>query len=249
MKRDPGGTLTAICMLIPMVAVPWFAIRGTQDLPSIQSRSDESSELSYTDFETPEGDLTEAPPFPSGTSTVEANPAASDGIEWEDPFGDGSPEGPVEPSQPFGTSPPAPTPTAPPSMAAADFDEFDDSSSLGAPSGGLGGGQVFPGEPRELPDSRAQSAVDPPILLAGQSKTAPPPKNDVTAQWKGMIRQLEGVGMRNYRVETTEDRSEYFFTAFFQDGPALRRIEGQGTHPLTALQSTVKQVREWRRAQ
>lgn len=236
MKRDPGGTLTTICMLIPMVAVPWFAIRGTQDLPSAQSQAGDTEALSYTDFETPEADLEDAPPFPGGNTQLLENDTPSEGgIDW-DPF-DPSPFDPQSATQPRDKVADA--------GAAA--------GSAGDASGGLGGAQVRPGTPGTVEDARpfAPPTNPPPqpgvpAKQASHSQPKSPAANSVTGQWKGMIRQLEDVGMRNYRVETTEDRSKYFVIAFFPDGPALRRIEGQGQHPLTALQDAVKQVRELR---
>ena len=244
MKRDPGGTLTAICMLIPMIAVPWFAIRGTQDLPSIQSQpEDAESELSYTDFETSNDSLADAPPFPSGDSTVLAdNDSLDDGFDWDrpDPFD----------ASTFDPSPADSQPASPP--PARRNEPADPGAAFGEPASGLGSADVWPGEPRELSEAdslgsptNAPPRRDPNVRPVGVNPERPA-ANDVTARWKLMISQLERAGMRNYRVETTEDRSVYFVTAFFQHGPTLQRIEGQGKHPLTALQSVVTQFRESR---
>ncbi len=233
MKRDPGGTLTTICMLIPMVAVPWFAIRGTQDLPTAQNQVSDTEALSYTDFETPDADLESAPPFPGGNTTLLENATPPEGgIDW-DPF-DPSPFDPQSSTQP------------PEKVAAA----RDAAGSARDKSSGLGGAQVRPGSPGTVYEDRLSTSPKPavPAKLTSQSQLESPATSNVTTQWKDMIRQLEDAGMRNYRVETTEDRSKYFVTAFFPDGTTLQRIEGQGQHPLTALRHAVQQVREWRSA-
>ncbi len=265
MNSDSGGTLTAIFMLIPLVAVPYFAIRGTQDLPdSIPSLNDTLGPDGTTDtgegipfastvgFErtTAEdslGAMDDAAPFPSDESTIVTNPSSSlgGGGGFSDPFATGDESVPP-------ISPPASlsaTPAADDSFEAMERELQQHRAGLNTGSG-LGAAQVSRGVPKSVGSgSRNLQASS-----ISHSQPAPPPatttpaapSSGVTAKWNAMVGQLKTVGMRNYRVESTADRSVYYVTAFFPDGVTIRRFEGEGKHPLHALASVVDQVNEWR---
>jgi hypothetical protein len=227
MQSDSSGTFTAIFMLIPLVAVPYFAIRGTKDLnglPSVSGQDevafdssdgfDDGSDASFGG---------EAPPFPSDEPLVMNEPAGSVGSSsdgWPDPFG--SPQ-PV----PFGT-------------------ELADGGSIG---------DQLDRQQQKLGRNNLDGTSS---LLSGEESdsapvenvlhTEPQSKSEVARRWEAGIQNLRTAGMQNYRVESLRDKSMYFVSAFFpgQSG-VMRRFEGEGKHPLNALQSVTEQVANWRR--
>lgn len=226
MKSDSGGTVTAIFMLIPLVAVPYFAIRGTADIQGrLPSLTGEDVAFASTDgFEETSASMDDAPPFPAGESVVvNGNETGTEEGDWGDPF---------ESNGNNGDS----------GSGGIDFGGTDANSldTVGRRlRSGLGGAEVRPGFPGATPAS-PETRVSP----ASGSKTT---KLTVAEQWESGIRKLKSAGMRNYRVESLRDKSMYFVTAFFpgQDG-VMRRFEGEGKHPLDALRSVMRQVTELR---
>ncbi len=222
MKSESSGTVTAIFMLIPLVAVPYFAIRGTKDIQGrIPSLSGEDVAFASTDgFEDAGASMDDAPPFPGDDSVVlEHNePGAQAG--WSDPFAGESNR----------------------SQGVAGFSD-DITNSLNTHrdrhQGGLGGTTVSGGS-----TAREPTRPQPPTRTVGQTKRS---DSTVATQWEDGISKLRSNGMRNYRVESLRDKSMYFVTAFFpgQEG-VMRRFEGEGKHPLDALRSVMQQVSEFR---
>lgn len=235
MQSESTGTLTAICMLIPLVSVPYFAIRGTQDLDGKLPSLDGADEVAFASTEG-FGEATlgesDAPPFPSGDSVVVEAPGATTGADWSNPF-DGAKEA-VNNAVKAGEGA---------------FSEFttDVSDALDQQRdrarSGLGGATVrngFPGGP---------TTHDVPAVRASSSRSEPTtPRSGVAAEWEAGIARLKNAGMRNYRVESLKDKSVYYVTAFFPDSNSgvNLRVEGEGPHPLTALRSVLQQIEERR---
>lgn len=219
MQSESSGTVTAIFMLIPLVAVPYFAIRGTSDIKGrLPSLSGEDVAFASTDgFEETSASMDDAPPFPSGDS-VNVNPSESGTTDsdWGDPFASGGDSGEA-------------------SFGEGVTDALDNLRQRAR--GGLGGAEVRPGFQTREPNKPGV-----PSRTVSDSRTV-----TVAEQWESGIRKLKAAGMRNYRVESLRDKSLYFVTAFFpgQDG-VMRRFEGEGKHPLDALRSVMRQVTELR---
>lgn len=226
MHSQSGGTFTAICMLIPLVAVPYFAIRGTHDLdgslPSLSGK-DEIAFASTGDFvESSAQGLaaasdSDAPPFPTDDSVVMEPPldvpATSD--DWS--------------SNPFEKA--NETASSLRDSVNSSFNEFrNELPAQPTPgSSGLADAQVRTGSTQQSP----------PIHRISQNRTT-----DVKTEWRALIDRLKSDGMRNYRVETVPDKSVYYVTAFFPNprSGVTRRYEGEGRHPLVALRSVMQQV-------
>lgn len=230
MQSESTGTLTAICMLIPLVSVPYFAIRGTQDLngnlPSLDG-TDDVAFASTTGLN--DESLDDAPPFPSGDSILVDSAAPAGATGWSDPF-DTTQTAPVEDHTGVGD--------AFTELKSDVSDRLDEHSNRA--QSGLGGATVTGGS-----QTGQLKARELPIKPVSDSRAS---KSGVAAQWEQGVAQLKAVGMRNYRVESLQDKSIYYVSAFFPDQQSgvTRRFEGEGKHPLTALQSVTQQVREWR---
>lgn len=226
-----GGTFTALCMLIPLVAVPYFAIRGTKDLPAglpPLNPQTAGEEVEFADSDWSEGDdlggdMGDAPPFPSDDSEVKSPPGDSSAF-GSDPFASGQSS--------FADSDFQPSDFSAKDSPGNELDEYSQRA-----KSGLGAAQVTPGGSGDV---RSPPGRNVPTHTVSATT--------VPAQWNAGIEQLKAAGMRNHRVESLKDRSVYYVTAFFPNGSSgvTRRFEGEGPHPLTALQSVLKQVRAWK---
>lgn len=220
MKTDSGGAVTTICMLVPLVAVPYFAIRGSGDFPSEYSGVNESVFEDASPFE----DVT----FESKVDELGEQAQGTDGFGTEDTLP--MPGGETEVHPPAGMQPTDP------------FDDVEPGESLLGHSEqsheqhqrkqGLNPRQLGPGD---YPPQRQEPTPEPP---------AQKPALTVTEKWDQSIARLKASGMRHYKVETLSDRTEYYVTAWFPQDGIVRMIEGQGKHPLLALQHVVSQVGE-----
>ena len=238
MQSESTGTLTAICMLIPLVSVPYFAIRGTQDLdgklPSLDG-ADEVAFASTDGFGEDSLGEADAPPFPSDDSVIVEAPGLTAGADWSNPF-DGAKET-------MGDAVNVAENVAGGALSdfTADVSDALDQQRDRARSG-LGGATVrngFPGGP---------TTHDVPAVRASSSRSQPTTRSGIAAEWEAGIARLKTVGMRNYRVESLKDKSVYYVTAFFPDSNSgvNLRVEGEGPHPLTALRSVLQQIDERR---
>ena len=228
MHSQSGGTLTAIFMLIPLVAVPYFAIRGTRDLdgslPSLSGK-DDIAFASSENFQESSAEMladesgSDAPAFPTDETEIHA-PATGIGSAAEDWS-----------SNPFDQPPEAATSLK--DRVQDTFDEFKTGIIQEPPlRSGLSGAQVRTG-------GNSASQQSPPVHRVSGSRTT-----DVRTEWRALIDRLKTSGMRNYRVETVPDKSVYYVTAFFPNprSGVTRRYEGEGRHPLVALRSVMQQV-------
>lgn len=239
MKSESSGTLTAVCMLVPLVGVPYFAIRGTQDFPAVrqQSLDDDSAELSFPDedgFGTEIVAETEsdAPAFGTSEEFPSDDVRKDPGPDWSDPFDPTSPESvPSAPPPRSDNTAPRPAPNR--------------NTNLRAGVSGLPGTRM-PRGPASLPDADSGPGIDPKLEAAPVVEERRGGRRSTADTWRIGIERLRAIGMRNHRVETTPNKSKYFLTAFFPDDDVIRRFEGEGTHPLIAMQSVVRQVSEWR---
>ena len=219
MQSESSGTVTAIFMLIPLVAVPYFAIRGTKDIQGrIPSASgDDEVAFASTDGFDDASHTEDAPPFPTDESVVLPSNESGPPAGWSDPFASDDDTSGLD------------------NDVSRVLDKHRD-----AARSGLGGATVR-GNPDREPTNRKV-----PTRTVTQSRTV---GSTVATQWEDGIAKLKTSGMRNYRVESLRDKSMYFVTAFFpQPDGVMRRFEGEGKHPLNALHSVMQQVVEFRSA-
>ncbi|MFK7822467.1 MAG: hypothetical protein AB8G99_27475 [Planctomycetaceae bacterium] len=220
MQSESSGTITAIFMLIPLVTVPYFAIRGTKDLDGLPSASGQDEVVfDSSDGFDDDGIGGEAPPFPTDDSVVQNQTAiGNDPAEgWNDPFG--SPQ-----AVPFG----------PGNLSGGVGAQLDQQQKRGRAPLERTGDEKNGEEDFQLADHEEQTDSN----------------RTVAQRWETGIQKLQTAGMRNYRVESLRDKSMYFVTAFFpgkSGSGVMRRFEGEGKHPLNALKSVMDQVTNWRR--
>ncbi len=235
MKSESSGTMTAICMLVPLVAVPYFAIRGTQDLeiPSIDGSSDAPVVFDETsDYQDSTDDVPFGSDFPGHPPELKGPPKSTP--QWDaDPFGASAPD------------------THAPSRR--ELDDFQRQLPELEPQGRRLNPGLTPNGPARVPQfadptSHADTQNTPaenhhvaPTEPAPRPQEPGAPGSD---QWTASLAALRQAGMRNYRVEALPDKSVWYVSAFFPAGTTTVRIEGEGNHPLVALKSVMRQVRE-----
>jgi hypothetical protein len=235
MNSQPGGLLTAVLMLVPLVGVPVAAIVGLPALPGtnvanaeVLTVSDELQSIGSADVSSTADSLdylftpvTGDPPVTHPRSDDSATAAP----QIDDPFGLDSTEL-YTPFRELTTQP--------------------DREILN-PIGDLQTAAAIPvslsnDQPARTPPWADEDTVTSPV----RNNTTPRSK---TLTWEQAVARLNVLGIRNYRLEEDNRRGGYHFFCVLtppQQPNVRHRFDASATQPLDAVADVFAQIDRWR---
>lgn len=101
---------------------------------------------------------------------------------------------------------------------------------------------LFRPSPRPMPTA----AIEPIVEQAVAERPLPQTSSGLT--WRAAARQLEEIGITNYRLERGHRADRFLFACLFSPGSdprILQRFEAESTEPLAAVEDVLTQVDHW----